>query len=109
MFAILEFQDYVGIFGIVNLAVCIIVGGIYSFRPSDAARLARQERKLDALLRHLKVEYVDPASSDGLSDEVKRLADDPRSKIAAIKLHREQTGLGLKEAKEAVEAYIDHR
>jgi ribosomal protein L7/L12 len=41
-----------------------------------------------------------------LSDEVRRLARDPGNKILAIKLHREQTGLGLKEAKDAVEAYM---
>jgi ribosomal protein L7/L12 len=34
------------------------------------------------------------------------LADDPAKKISAIKLHRQQTGVGLKEAKDAVEAYI---
>jgi len=41
-----------------------------------------------------------------LSEEVKALADDPARKIEAIKLHREQTGLGLKEAKDAVETYM---
>ena len=45
----------------------------------------------------------------GLSEEVKALADDPARKIAAFKLHREQTGLGLKDAQDAVEAYIAGR
>src|SRR4051812_46924941 len=78
-------------------------------RGPDAARLARVERKLDALLKELNIAYTDPAGPEGLSEEVRRLADDPAQKIAAIKLHREQTGLGLKEAKDAVEAYQDRR
>lgn len=41
-----------------------------------------------------------------LSDAVKLLAADPRQKILAIKAYREETGVGLVEAKEAVEAYI---
>jgi ribosomal protein L7/L12 len=35
------------------------------------------------------------------------LARNPSQKIQAIKLHREQTGVGLKDAKDAVEAYIE--
>jgi ribosomal protein L7/L12 len=38
-----------------------------------------------------------------ITDEVRVLARMPGSKIAAIKLYREQTGAGLREAKEAVE------
>jgi ribosomal protein L7/L12 len=38
-----------------------------------------------------------------MMDDVKVLARTPGSKIAAIKLYREQTGASLKEAKDAVE------
>jgi len=38
-----------------------------------------------------------------ITDEVKVLARTPGSKIAAIKLYRQQTGAGLKEAKAAIE------
>jgi ribosomal protein L7/L12 len=44
-----------------------------------------------------------------VSAEVKALADNPSNKIAAIKLHREETGVGLAEAKAAVEAYTAGR
>jgi hypothetical protein len=37
------------------------------------------------------------------SDEVKVLARTPGRKIAAIKLYRDQTGAGLRDAKEVVE------
>jgi hypothetical protein len=50
-----------------------------------------------------------PTGPGGLSEEVKTLANDPNKKIQAIALYREQTGAGLKEAKDAVEAYIAGR
>jgi ribosomal protein L7/L12 len=61
------------------------------------------------ILKHLSLEYKDPATPGGLSQQVRVLADDPAGKIAAIKLHRMETGLGLKEAKDVVEAYIAGR
>ena len=112
MFAVLEFSDFFWIWCIVSLAVFLYAGGraAYArFKPSDAARLRRLEAKADLILRHLGLEYKDPATPGGLSEEVKALADDPARKIEAIKLHREQTGLGLKEAKDAVETYMAGR
>ena len=112
MFAVLEFWDFFWIWCIVSVAVFLYAGGsaVYaSFKPSDAARLRRLEAKADLILRHLGLEYKGPATPGGLSEEVKALADDPARKIEAIKLLREQTGLGLKEAKDAVEAYIAGR
>src|ERR1700730_15253198 len=41
-----------------------------------------------------------------LSERVKDLARNPNAKIAAIKAYREETGLGLKEAKDAVERWL---
>ena len=108
MFAVLEITDFLGIMVIVTL----FAGGsaAYSlYKPSDAARLRRVEAKLDLIIKHLGLEYMDPTTPGGLSEEVKALADDPARKIAAIKFHREQTGLGLKDAKDAVEAYIAGR
>jgi ribosomal protein L7/L12 len=68
---------------------------------SAAPPTARQlERKLDALLQRAGVHLP-----SGLSPEVELLARDPAKKIAAIKLHREQTGLSLVEAKDAVEEF----
>ena len=108
MFAVLEFSDY----AMISVIVMLFAGGsaaYASFRLSVAARLARLERKINAILRHLNIEYVDPASPEGLSEEVQMLANDPVKKIQAITLHREQTGLSLKEAKDAVEAYMSRR
>jgi ribosomal protein L7/L12 len=48
-------------------------------------------------------------SPEGLSEVVQMIADEPGRKIEAIKVHRLETGLGLKEAKDSVEAYIARR
>lgn len=108
LIGVLEFWDFAGI----ALVVLLFAGGsaVYSqFKPSDRSRLRRVEAKVDLILRHLGLEYHDPATPGGLSAEVKALADDPATKIQAIKVLREQSGLGLKEAKDAVEAYIAGR
>lgn len=63
-------------------------------------RLRDSEAKLDALLKHLGIEWGQYAEP---SDQVKALARDPKMQIQAIKAYREQTGLGLKEAKEVVD------
>src|SRR5205823_6046518 len=94
--AVLEFKDYIFLTFII----------VFSMTPSIkllARRidLHRLELKLDALLKHLSITL-----STALSEEVQRLAADPAAKIAAIKVHREQTGLGLAEAKAQIEAFI---
>ncbi len=64
-------------------------------------RVAKLERTVGFLLEyfHLKVpNAMDSAVSQELIDLVRR-----GKKIEAIKLYREQTGLGLKEAKEFIE------
>ncbi len=61
------------------------------------ARIARIERKLDAIMNQLGIELPD----DGFQ-EVRDLAA-AGEKIAAIRRYRELTGVGLAEAKAAVE------
>jgi ribosomal protein L7/L12 len=76
------------------------------FTLSDRLRLIRLEAKMDLILEHLALTYVEKPSQSGLSPAVQELALHPAQKIAAIKLYREETGAGLKEAKDAVEAFI---
>jgi len=67
--------------------------------PSLKHQLNRIEAKLDMLLRHAGLELpVDP-----LVAEVKNLLG-AKQQIAAIKRVRQTTGMGLREAKEWVEA-----
>jgi hypothetical protein len=51
---------------------------------------------------------VDTAMLPPLSDRCKEAARDPARKIEAIRIYREETGLGLREAKAAVEAFISN-
>ena len=71
--------------------------GLFTNSPATLARLSRVERKLDAVLQHLGIEFAD----DGLN-EVRDLMN-AGEKIAAIRLYRQRTGVGLAEAKAAVE------
>jgi ribosomal protein L7/L12 len=63
-------------------------------------RLRNLELRLARLLQHVG---FDADAKLPASEEVKALARTPGRKIAAIKAYREQTGAGLKEAKEEVE------
>ena len=103
MFAILEIADYI----ILVLMFLVFTGSsaYAALRPRDRARLFRLERKLDAVIKHLN---IDVSQLDAISDVAKRLADQGE-KIQAIKAHREQTGLGLADAKDDVEAYMASR
>ena len=67
-------------------------------------RLRDLEVRFEKLLRH--VDFVaDP--NPPITDDVRVLARTPGAKIAAIKAYRQQTGAGLKEAKEAVEKLME--
>lgn len=83
-------------------------------RTPDEARLSRLERQLEQVLEHRAAaptpaaDRVAPAAltrdegPTGFLAEVSLLAK--RNKIEAIKVYRERSGVGLKEAKDAVEA-----
>jgi ribosomal protein L7/L12 len=66
-------------------------------------RLIRVERKLNLVLGNAGIELP---QGQPLSDRVKEIAREPGRKIEAIKVYREETGVGLAEAKQAVEEYI---
>lgn len=101
LFAGLEFSD----FAVIALLILVFAGGRAAASaylwPADRDRLQRVEQKLDLILTHLGIDYVPPPKSAW-----QELADDPGHKIAAIKAYREQYGVGLAEAKKAVEDYI---
>ena len=111
LLAVLEFSDFAVIAGIV---LVFARGAAYTSRQEINLKLmGRQlkdlQRKLDALMKHQGVELPPPPRS-GLSPEVERLANDPRQKIAAIKLYRDENpGVGLAEAKAKIEAFMECR
>lgn len=61
------------------------------------------QRQLRTISQHLGIDF---SNSGELSDRVKELARDPAQKIQAIKAYREESGAGLADAKDAIEAYI---
>jgi len=68
-------------------------------------RLNRLERKVDFLLRELNLVEKEEASLPDFGPVLNKVAELVRlnRKIEAIKLYRELTGEGLKEAKEVVD------
>jgi ribosomal protein L7/L12 len=72
----------------------------------ELQRLRVLENQVAYLYRHLGLDPVDavPTAAGGLSPEVVQLINSG-NKIEAIKIHRERTGLGLGEAKDAVDEF----
>lgn len=68
------------------------------------SRINELEDRLKFLYQRLNIEYADPHSdpvhSPAIQDALRR-----GNKIEAIKIYRESTGVGLAEAKQAVEAF----
>jgi ribosomal protein L7/L12 len=87
-------------FAVVVLFIAFLT---YSIRVQTS--LDRINRKIDRIARQLE---IDPHQEWQLSDRVKQIAQDPKSKITAIKIYRQETGASLKEAKETIEEYIAH-
>jgi ribosomal protein L7/L12 len=65
------------------------------------------QRKADLALTHLGIQA--PPAHRPLSEHVKQLASHPAQKIEAIKAYREETGASLKDAKDAVEKWIEEK
>jgi ribosomal protein L7/L12 len=66
------------------------------------SRINELEDRLNFLYRRLNIEYADPNSDSVLSPQIQD-ALRRGNKIEAIKIYRELTGVGLAEAKQAVE------
>lgn len=84
---------------ILLVGVLIAVGTVERKVDRADRRTARVERKLDLIIEHLEIET--DTLGPGL-DNVRALLRDGK-KIPAVKAYREATGVGLKEAKEAVD------
>ena len=73
-------------------------------------RIRRLEEQVAHLYAHLgldpEVDRFAEVCGGGLDADIQQLVTDGR-KIHAIKLYRERTGVGLAEAKDAIEAWED--
>jgi ribosomal protein L7/L12 len=67
-------------------------------------KIKRIELSLSLILNRMEIEVP---SQHQLSDRVKQVALDPYRKIEAIKLYRAETQSGLREAKEAIEEFLE--
>lgn len=93
--AVLDFKD----FAFIAVIVLICVSAAAVFTPRERNQLARLEQKVDLLLKDKGIEYLAGSGVPSAALEALRAGN----KIEAIKLYREATGAGLKEAKEAIE------
>jgi ribosomal protein L7/L12 len=78
------------------LSLILIGVAILATLGTISQRLAAIHAQQQALLLHLGIADGEP------SDEVREMARDPKRRIEAIRLHRKQTGQGLKDAVEAI-------
>lgn len=86
-------------FWLVAAVLLVVLGSSWTAASSNSGRrLGRLEQKVDLILTHLG---LDP--NQGVNLEIMELMKTGQ-KIQAIKLYREQTGVGLKEAKDYVES-----
>jgi ribosomal protein L7/L12 len=86
------------------LLALVVASGRRSAADRQAQRLAAVERKLDLIMTHLGIREPEPDLPAAVLQEL--LAG---RKIQAIKEYREATGVGLKEAKDAVELLARQR
>jgi len=85
---------------LISVLVIVIVFGVYHLiRMQEQLRYL--ELQIDVLLKHHGIaagRYSEP------SEDVRALAKDPKTRIKAIKLFRQQTGLSLKDAVAVIDA-----
>ena len=69
------------------------------------ARVHELEKKIDFLFKELRIEYTEPGGND-VPEYVRHIREllHLGDKIEAIKVYRQNTGVGLADAKNAVEA-----
>lgn len=84
----------IGIVCVVSILAGVLQG-LWPARDPNAERFARLERKVSQIAKHLGTEQNQPP------DQVQEMIVLGR-KVSAIELYREQTGVGMVEAKEAV-------
>lgn len=68
------------------------------------SRINELEDRLNFLYRRLNIEYADPGANPLFPPEIQE-ALRRGNKIEAIKIYRELTGVGLAEAKQAIERF----
>jgi len=99
------------VFLAVALAFAVVAlgfSGIALARPANGPQIERKlaaiDQRLKLIMEHLDIAEPQPAAVPSVVQELEQ-----GRKIQAIKLYREQTGIGLREAKDAVEEIARQR
>jgi ribosomal protein L7/L12 len=82
--------------------VVIFARGSQAYFAGPTLEQSRMQRQLDAIMKHLGLSEPPLSRPGALSPQVAALVAAGR-KIEAIKVYRQETGEGLKQAKAAVE------
>jgi len=82
--------------------VVMFARGSQAYFAAPTPEQLRMQRQLDAIMKHLGLPEPPTSRPGALSPQVAALVAAGR-KIEAIKLYRQETGEGLKQAKSAVE------
>lgn len=85
--------------------VVIFARGSQAYLAGPTLEQLRMQRQLDAIMKHLGVNELPVSRPGALSPHVAALVAAGR-KIEAIKLYRQETGEGLKQAKAAVDGGV---
>lgn len=99
----MDWWEYLAIAAATAVVVATLAANMSAQRVRGAARLAAVERKLDLIMDHLGIAESEPY----LPDVIAHL--ERGKKIHAIKAYRDATGVGLAEAKDAVEGIARDR
>lgn len=86
-----------------SLTVCGVIA--VSEILNSLERIQRKMRRYDIYF-DLILEKLDIDAPSQMTDRIKRLALDPKRRIEAIALYREETGLSLREAAKAIGAFV---
>ncbi len=104
LFATFEWFD----FAIRTFFIIVFIGmaaaaraRVHRFRMNVRARLERVEGKVDLIMTNLGLAYTPPPKAPW-----QEIAANPARRTDAIKAYREEHGVGLAEAKVAVEEYM---
>ncbi|BAU43604.1 hypothetical protein [Leptolyngbya sp. O-77] len=90
---------------ITSLAFACMIVGLFFDLDSTVKRIDRRTKRLELCL-DLILDRLEIDTPFQLSERIKQIALDPERKVEAIRLYKEETNVTLREAVDAINAYI---
>ncbi|GAB4469199.1 MAG: hypothetical protein OHK0037_27230 [Elainellaceae cyanobacterium] len=90
---------------ITSFAFAFVVVGLFFDLDSTVKRIDRRTKRLELCL-DLILDRLEIDTPFQLSERIKQIALDPKRKVEAIRLYKEETNVTLREAVDAINAYI---